>query len=116
MITLPEQSALNAAWDLVKDWTPDEHKYLRAAVPKQALTTPFRDKTVQHLAHEMLEVASSGLRRRNRLDAAGTDETGYLGALYEIVDSGCTAAAEKLNRFNSDWNGNIDPLFEDYAY
>ncbi len=113
---LYEPSALNAAWDLVKDWTSEEHKYLRGAVPKQALKTPFQDKTVQHVAREMLEISSSGLRRRNRLDTAGTDETGYLGALYEIVDSGCTAAEEKLIRFNEAWNGNVDPVFEDYAY
>ena len=64
----------------------------------------------------MLEIASAGLRRRNRLDTAGADETGFLGALYEIVESGQTAGEEKLNKFKTVWNGNINQVFEEYAY
>jgi len=33
---LYDQTALDAAWDLVKDWTLEDHEYLRAEVPKQA--------------------------------------------------------------------------------
>ena len=47
----------------------------------------------------MLEIAGAGLRRRNRLDTVGADETGFLGALYEIVESGQTAGEEKLQKF-----------------
>ena len=113
---LYESSALDAAWDLVKDWTAEEHAYLRAEVPKQALKTPFRNRTVGDVASETLEIASSGLRRRNRLDSAGSDESGFLGALYEIVETGLCPAEEKLKKFNGVWNGKIDNLFKEYAY
>lgn len=113
---LYDQSALDAAWDLVKDWTPAEHEYLRLEVPKQALKTPFRNGTLQEVARATLEISSAGLRRRNRLDAVGTDETGFLGTLYEIVDSGRTAAEEKLEKFHGVWDGNVDSVFKDYAY
>jgi len=113
---LYDQVSLDAAWDLVKDWTSEEHKYLRAEVPKYALKTTFRKGKVQGVAREVLEIASAGLRRRNRLDTVGADETGFLGALYEIVESGQTAGEEKLQKFKTVWNGNIDQVFEEYAY
>jgi len=113
---LYDSGALDAAWDLVKDWTPEEHAYLRAEVPKQALKTPFRNRTVGDIATKTLEISSAGLRRRNRLDSTGADETGFLGALYEIVESGLCPAEEKLEKFNGVWNGEIDNLFKEYAY
>jgi glutamate--cysteine ligase len=113
---LYDSSALDAAWDLVKDWSAEEHVYLRSEVPKQALKTPFRNRTVGDIAAETLEIASSGLRRRNCLDSAGSDETGFLGALYEIVESGRCPAEEKLEKFSGVWNGEIDNLFKEFAY
>jgi glutamate--cysteine ligase len=113
---LYDSSALDAAWDMVKDWTPEEHSMLRAEVPKTALHTKFRDGAVCDLAARMLEIASAGLRRRNRLDRNGSDETGFLGTLYEIVDSGRTPAEEMLDKFHDEWNGEVDGVFRDYAY
>ena len=43
---LYDQVSLDAAWDLVKDWTPEEHEYLRTEVPKYALKTIFRKKKI----------------------------------------------------------------------
>ena len=40
------RSALDAAWDLVKDWTCEEREAMRAAVPVLAFKTPFRGRTV----------------------------------------------------------------------
>lgn len=113
---LYDSEALDAAWDLVKDWTAEEHAALRAEVPRQALKTPFRNRTVRDIASETLEIASSGLRKRNRLDSSGSDETGFLGALYEIVESGQCPAEEKLAKFNNGWHGEIDQLFREFAY
>ena len=113
---LYDTGALDAAWDMVKDWPPIAHAYLRKEVPKRALATRFRNRTVGDLAAEMLEIATAGLRRRNRLDASGSDETGFLGALYEIVESMRCPAEEKLEKFNSDWGGNLNRLFNEYAY
>jgi glutamate--cysteine ligase len=113
---LYDTTALDAAWDLVKDWTPDEHDYLRREVPKRALATPFRDGTLRDIAFDMLEISTAGLRQRKRIDSMGADETGFLGTLYNIVDSGRTLAEEKLGKFHGEWNGDIDRLFQEYAY
>ena len=38
------------AYSLIKDWTLEEHNYLREHVPKMGLRTPFRDGTLQNVA------------------------------------------------------------------
>ena len=65
---------------------------------------------------ETLDIATSGLRMRNRIDSVGTDETGFLGTIYEIVNNGRTPAEEKLEKFYGEWGENIRPLFDEYAY
>ena len=113
---LYDQASLDAAWDLVRDWTLDEHTYLRAEVPRQALQTPFRKGRVGDLAREFLALAEAGLARRASLDAKGQDETHYLAPLREIVESGRTPAQDKLALFEGEWGGRLEPLFRDCAY
>jgi len=110
------QSALDAAWDLVKDFTLEEHEYLRAEVPKTALKTPFRNGTVGDLAGRVLEIARGGLRDRGRLDGMGTDEAGFLDPLDVIQRSGNAPAEDLLVRYAGAWGGNVDPVFEEEAY
>jgi len=108
--------ALDAAWDLVKDWTAEERAGLRAGVPRHALRTPFRSGTVQDVAREVLAIARDGLARRARNDNWGDDETHFLDTLFAIAESGQTPADELLERFHGEWAGSVDPVFRDYAY
>ena len=113
---LYDQTALDAAWDLVKDFSLAERHALRDGVPKQALHLPFRGGTVLDLARRALEISRDGLRRRAARNADGQDETLFLDVLQEIVDSGKTAAERKLDLFHGQWNGNVDPVFAAFAY
>ena len=113
---LYDQTALDAAWDLVKDWTIAEHAALRADVPRLGLKTPFRDTTAQALAQRMIELADAGLRARRQLDGQGRDETMYLDPLRRIADSGLTLAEEKRLRVASEFHGKVEALYEAYAY
>ena len=113
---LYDQTSLDAAWDLVKTWTAEERAALRDGVPVRALATPFRKGTLQDIAGSALEIAQAGLQRRSRVSAAGTDETGYLAPLHDIVRSGRTAADEMLGQFNGRWDGSVKPVFTDYAF
>jgi len=113
---LYDQTALDAAWDLVKDFSLAERHVLRDGVPKHAMHLPFRDGTVRDLARRALEISRDGLRRRAALNGDGQDETRFLDVLQEIVDSGKTAAERKLELFHGEWNGNIDPVFTTFAY
>jgi glutamate--cysteine ligase len=113
---LYDDTALDAAWDLVKDFTRDERHALRDGVPKQALKLPFRGHTVRELAIETLKIAEQGLKRRARVNAHGADESMFLAPLIEYALANQTPAERKLELFNGEWGGNIDPVFHQFAY
>jgi glutamate--cysteine ligase len=108
--------SLDAAWDIARDWSMDERLKLRADVPKLGLKARVRGRTVQSIAQEMLALASEGLKARNRLDAAGNNETGFLSTLQEVAQSGVTPAERKLQLFHGEWGGSVDPIFTTCAY
>ncbi len=84
---LYDQSALDAAWDLVKDWTMEEREALRNAVPKLALDAPIPGGgKLRDIAGEVLDIARSGLAARGRSNTGGDNETGFLDPLDEIVE------------------------------
>ena len=113
---LYDDAALDAAWDLVKDFSMAERHALRDGVPKQALGLPFRGGTVRDLAARALEIAEAGLRRRARRNTDGQDESPFLDVLQEIVLSGKTPAERKLDLFHGPWKGSVDPVFGEFAY
>ncbi|HEY3777530.1 MAG TPA: glutamate--cysteine ligase [Rhizomicrobium sp.] len=109
-------SALDAAWDMVKDWSSEEREAMRASVPVLAFNTPFRGRTVRELAREMLAIARAGLRARAREDAIGTTEEGFLQPLEDLVERGYTRAEELLRRWKTDWHGDLSRLFTEYNF
>jgi len=113
---LYDQTALDAAWDLVKDFTREERHALRDGVPKHALKLPFRGGTVRDLATEAVKIAVQGLKRRARTNSHGADESIFLDTLLQIVDANQTPAERKLELFHGPWNGKVDPLFAEFAY
>ncbi|MDA0339213.1 MAG: glutamate--cysteine ligase [Proteobacteria bacterium] len=113
---LYDDIALDAAWEIVKDWDLTKHDRLRHDVPKLALKTPMSFGTMQDLAKIVVELAEEGLKRRNRLDSSGSDESGFMSALKEIVLSGKTPADELLEAYQGKWGGKIDPVFDECAY
>jgi glutamate--cysteine ligase len=113
---LYDDAALDAAWDLVKDFSLAERHALRDGVPRLALHLPFRGGSVRDLARRALDISREGLRRRAALNGDGQDETRFLDVLQEIVDSGKTAAERKLDLFHGAWNGSVDPVFREFAY
>ncbi|HRY25156.1 MAG TPA: glutamate-cysteine ligase family protein, partial [Geminicoccaceae bacterium] len=113
---LYDRTALEAAWDLCRDWSIAEHQQLRDMTPRLGMRTPFRGGTVQDLALRTMEIAEAGLAARNVMDWDGRDERKYLHALWEIAKSGITPADEKLARFLGEWQGSVDQVFSGYAY
>jgi glutamate--cysteine ligase len=113
---LYDPTSLDAAWDLVKDWSAEERQGLRDAVPTTALKTPFRRGTVLEVARQVLAVSRSGLKRRARTNATGSDETRFLEPVEAILGSGLTPAEEMLARYEGEWGRGTDPLFREYAF
>jgi glutamate--cysteine ligase len=113
---LYDEASLDAAWDLVKDWTAEERQTLRDEVPKLGFKARIGQRSVLDLAKATLRLAEQGLARRRRHDRAGHDETHYLRPMQEFVARGITPAEELLEKFNGTWNGSVDPIYKDYAY
>ncbi len=113
---LYDDTALDAAWDLVKDFSMAERNALRDGVPWHALKTPFRGGSLRDIAVEALKIAHAGLQRRAKADACGVDESGFIEPLLEIAEAGETPAERKLALFHGEWNGSVDPVFREFAY
>ena len=113
---LYDATAQSDAATLVRDWTAEDHAYLRAEVPRYGLRTKFRSGTVQDLAREVLTIARDGLHRRARLDSTGQDERMFLAVLHETAETGKTAAEELVEKYRHAWGASVDPVFKDYAY
>ena len=113
---LYDDAALDAAWELVKDWTHEERVTLREQTARTALKTPFRNITVQEIAKQVLAISRSGLNARARLNGHGENEALFLDDLDEIAASGQTRAECLIERYNTVWNGSIEPVFTESAF
>jgi glutamate--cysteine ligase len=113
---LYDSTALDAAYDLIADWTEAERQAMRAEVPRLGLDTRIRSRTLRDVALEVLDMAREGLHRRARRGQGGEDETHFLDTLFSIAGSGRTPAAELLEDYNTRWAGDIDKVYEEYAY
>jgi glutamate--cysteine ligase len=110
---LYDEISLEAAWELVKNWTHEDHDYLRREVPRLGLATPFDRSSIFDAAAQAVGIAEAGLVRRNRLDAKGRDETIYLAPLEETVRTGKSPAERWLDKFRGEWNGDVTPIFRE---
>lgn len=114
---LYDQGALDAAWDLVKDWTIDERQTLRDSVPKLGLDAPIAGGgKLRDIAGAALDIASSGLSARARLNRAGDNETGFLDPLREIVRSGKVPAQVLLDRYHGVWGGDVSKVYDEASF
>jgi len=111
-----DDDALDACWQMVKDWTAQERQKLRDDVPKLGFRAEIRGRNVLTLAQETLRVSAKGLSRRKRLDRNGRDETRYLRPLEESIARGITPAEELLEKFHGEWGGNVDRIYDEFAY
>jgi glutamate--cysteine ligase len=114
---LYDSSALDAAWDLVKHWTIEDHQKLRDAVPKLGLRAPLPDgRTLNDLAKQVLDIATAGLNARAQVNSMGDNESGFLNPLRRMVDSGKTSADELLDKFNGPWGGDLLKVYDEYSF
>jgi glutamate--cysteine ligase len=113
---LYDDDTLNAAWDLVSHWNAYERQALRDDVPRLGFKARIRDRYLFEIALECLKLSHAGLRRRNRVDQSGRDESRFLEPLERILDCGRTPAEEMLEKFNGAWGGSVEPAYQEYAF
>lgn len=111
---LYDQTALDAAWDLVKGWDMEGREVLRSAVPKLGLDAPLPGGgRLRDIAGEVLDIARAGLTARGRLNASGDSEAIFLAPLDEVVRTGKVPAQVLLDKFHGEWGGDIARVYEE---
>ncbi|MDG4649846.1 glutamate--cysteine ligase [Roseibacterium sp. SDUM158017] len=113
-----DQSALDAAWDLVKGWDDETREELRVAASVHALDARVGTIDMRTLARDVVAIAEEGLRARARPGAGGLipDETHFLAALKDSVDTGKVPADELLEHYRTDWAGDLSRIYSEYSY
>jgi glutamate--cysteine ligase len=113
-----DQSALDAAWDLCKSWDAETRDALRIAASVDGLQAQVNGIDMLALAREVLDLSEAGLRARGRAGSGGLipDETHFLNALRESVETGRTPADELLERYHGDWQGDLSRIYGEYSY
>jgi len=113
-----DASALDAAWDICKDWDAETREDWRVGASVGGLRAEVGGRPMRDLAAEVLEIAQAGLAARARPGAEGLvpDETHFLNALQETVETGQSPADELLARYHGDWGGALDQIYDDFSY
>jgi len=113
-----DQSALDGAWDLVKGWDAETRESLRIAAGKDGLQAQVGNINMHDLARETVALSEAGLKARARAGAGGMvpDETHFLSALKESIDTGQVPADELLEKYNGDWGGDLTRIYAEYSY
>ena len=113
---LYDGTALDAAWDLVKNWDLPTREAFRADAPRTGLKTEVAGWSARELALEVLKISEQGLKTRARHGVLSADETEYLDPLWKIAQSGETLAEEMLRKYHGEWAGSVDPVYREYTY
>lgn len=113
-----DQSSLDAAWDLAKGWDLETREAMRVAASVDGLQADTHGVNMHELAREVLNIAEAGLKARARPGTGGLvhDETHFLNALRDSIETGQTPADELLERYHGDWNGDLTRIYGEYSY
>ena len=111
-------AALDAAWDLVKGFDIDTREALRVAASVDGLVAQVGGIKMMDLAKQAVDISRAGLAARARSGAGGMvpDETHFLNALEDSLETGQTPADELLERYHGDWGGDVSKIYGEYNY
>ena len=113
-----DQQALDGAWDLVKGWDAETREALRVAASVDGLQAKVDGVRMHDIAREAVALSEQGLKARARSGAGGMvpDETHFLNALKESIETGKVPADELLEDYNGKWQGDLSRIYADYSY
>ena len=112
------QSSLDAAWDLVKTWTSQIREELRVEAANKGLHSKVGNIKMIELASEVIAIANEGLKARciPSSNLKFPDETHFLDALKEVVESERTAADQLIELYRNNWNQDVSKIFDQHSY
>ncbi len=113
-----DQGALDAAWDLAKGWDAETREALRVGASEQGLQAKVGGISMHELAREVVAIAETGLKARAKPGAGGLvpDETHFLNALQESIDTGQVPADELISDYETVWGGDLKKIYAAHSY
>ena len=115
---LYDQTALDAAWDLVKGMDAQTRDEMRIGASVDGLQAKAGGIKMMDLAWQAVAISQAGLTARRRSGAGGLvpDETHFLNALQDSLETGQTPADELLAYYHGDWQGDLTRIYEECSY
>jgi glutamate--cysteine ligase len=104
-----DQSALDAAWDLVKGFDAETREGLRVAASVSALQGAAGGVKIADLADAAVALSHAGLAAR------GMGEEAHLAPLMESLDAQKVQADRWLDRYHGDWAGDLSRIYVEAA-
>ncbi|MCU0828219.1 MAG: glutamate--cysteine ligase [Tabrizicola sp.] len=101
-----DQTALDAAWDLVKGLDAETREGLRVAASVSALAGEAAGVKLLDLARAAVGLSHAGLTAR------GLGEEVQLQPLVDSLKTGKVQADRWLELYNGAWGGGLDPIYE----
>ena len=101
-----DQTALDAAWDLVKNFDTETREGLRVAASVSGLQAEAGGVKLIDLARAAVGLSHMGLVGR------GLGEERLLAPLMETLGSGKTQADRLLDLYHGTWKGSLTPIYQ----
>jgi len=91
---------------------------LRVAASVDGLQAQVGNIKMMDLAQQCVEISRAGLAARARSGAGGIvpDETHFLNALEDSLETGQAPADELLAKYHGDWGGDLKRVYDGYSY
>lgn len=100
-----DQTALDAAWDLVKGFDAETREGLRVQASVNGLQAQSHGVKLIDLARAAVGLSHAGLAGR------GMDEQRFLAPLVQSLGAEKTQADRWLELYHGDWNGDLTPIY-----
>ena len=115
---LYDQDALDEAWQLVKSFDHETREALRVESSRHGFEARVGEIKILDLARKVLAIADRGLQARQKFSSNQplVDERHFLNTLWDSLDTKMTPADELLKKFNGEWEGKLDPIYEECSY
>jgi glutamate--cysteine ligase len=113
---LYDSAALDAAWDVAKDWTAEMRDQLRLDAAHFGLKAKIGRRTVQDVAKEVVAISRAGLKARAKPGAIAVVETHFIEPLASIAESGVTMGEFTARRFLDDLKGDARRLLAEASF
>jgi glutamate--cysteine ligase len=113
---LYDEQALDETCALVEGVSALDVEQARMSACRDGLSGMYDSRSMMRMASACVEIAEAGLARRAEKDADGEDETKFLAPLKQIVSEGRTLSDIMLEKYQTNWDGDITHLFREYHY